>query len=545
MWCWMRGRRAAFSPNLLGCAILCAGMGGAWAQDGAQNGAQNGAPTAPLSAIDWLSDSVAATAPKADNASRATLPPLAGEAPVSGGLDPDAPITTTILGGPSVDAVGLLAPAVTGLPRALWGGAAAQDVAAGIAGLQTDGIPALQTLAVNLLLAEADAPTRAASTAAGAVLLARVDKLLAMGALDQAFALIEAAGPATNADLFRRAFDASLLMGEEDRACSAMRATRGLAIAAPARIFCAARAGDWQGAHLTLATETALGRIPEIEAELLGRFLDPDTFGDTPMPPPPKPVTPLIWRLYDALGETLPTGMLPIAFAHAELSPRTGWKAQAEAAERLARAGVLSPNQLLGVYTAQKPAASGGVWDRIAAFQAFEAAITAQDPARIAASLPMAYAAMKSAELEVPFADLYAEALASQTLTPAAQEIAFELGLLSPAYERLAGAAGDDPRRAFLAGLARGDVAGLPATGALARAVAAGFAAPPLPDDLARLVSSRAVGMAILAAISRIQTGVLGEDRAVTEGLALLRALGLESAARRTALELMILERRG
>jgi hypothetical protein len=38
---------------------------------------------------------------------------------------------------------------------------------------------------------------------------------------------------------------------------------------------------------------------------------------------------------------------------------------------------------------------------------------------------------------------------------------------------------------------------------------------------------------------------VFGEDRAVTEGLALLRALGLESAARRTALELMILERRG
>lgn len=517
--------------------MICAGVSAAYAQDGA--------PAAPLSAIDWLSDTVTVAAPMGDNASRATLPPQAGEVPVSGGLAPDTAITTTILGGPSVDAVGLLAPAVTGLPRALWGTAAAQDVAAGIAGLQTEGIPALQTLAVKLLLAEADAPPRAAPAPEGAVLLARVDKLLAMGALDQAFALIEAAGPATNAGLFRRAFDTSLLMGEEDRACTAMRATRGLAIAAPARIFCAARAGDWQGAHLTLATEDALGRIPEIEAELLGRFLDPDAFGDTPLPPPPKPVTPLIWRIYDALGETLPTGMLPIAFAHAELSPRAGWKAQAEASERLARAGVLSPNQLLGVYTAQKPAASGGVWDRIKAFQTFDTAMAAQDPARINAALPPAYAAMKQAELEVPFADLYAEALAGQNLDPAAKTIAFELGLLSPAYERLAGAAGTDPRRAFLAGLARGDVAGLPATGALARAVAAGFSSPPLPDDLAQLVASRAVGMAILAAISRIQTGVLGEDRAVTEGLALLRALGLESAARRTALELMILERRG
>ena len=36
-----------------------------------------------------------------------------------------------------------------------------------------------------------------------------------------------------------------------------------------------------------------------------------------------------------------------------------------------------------------------------------------------------------------------------------------------------------------------------------------------------------------------------GDLRGVTEGLSLLRLAGLESVARRTALELMILERRG
>lgn len=128
--------------------------------------------------------------------------------------------------------------------------------------------------------------------------------------------------------------------------------------------------------------------------------------------------------------------------------------------------------------------------------------------------------------------------------------MAFELGLLSPAYETVAQNRADTPSRAFLAGLAQGDVAGLPAMGVMGRAVAAGFAPfaaglPALPDDLATLARSGDVGMAILAAISRIETGVLGEIRAVSEGLTLLRALGLESEARRTALELLILERRG
>ena len=46
-------------------------------------------------------------------------------------------------------------------------------------------------------------------------------------------------------------------------------------------------------------------------------------------------------------------------------------------------------------------------------------------------------------------------------------------------------------------------------------------------------------------AMARIDTGLQGELGKVTEGLALLRALGLEDVARRTALELMLLERRG
>ena len=53
------------------------------------------------------------------------------------------------------------------------------------------------------------------------------------------------------------------------------------------------------------------------------------------------------------------------------------------------------------------------------------------------------------------------------------------------------------------------------------------------------------MGEAILQAMLRIDSGLRGDLVKVTEGLSVLRNLGLEDAARRTALQLMILERRG
>lgn len=491
--------------------------------------------SAPLSAIDWLSQSIVMPV----NASTANQPARAGEAPVTKtGALPQA-VSMSVLGQPSLDGVGILPSATSGFPRALWGMAASDQILPQLAAANVDGIPALQGLLITLLLAESDAPF-----AGDRLLIERIDKLLEMGALDQAYALIEAAGITANADLFRRAFDVSLLTGQEDRACTALKSAPGIVPAPPARIFCAARTGAWSMASLTLQTETSLGGLSPLESDLLARFLDPESTS-APMPAPPRPLTPLIWRIYDALGQTIPTANLPLAFSYAELGPRAGWKSQIEAAERLARAGVLAPNLLLGVYTDRVPAASGGVWDRVDAFQRFDAAMGKNDAALIGQTLPRAYQMMKSVELEVPFAALYGESLAKVGLSDEAGDIAYELGLLSAKAEVLSDTTEMNQRRQFLAGLAQGDVAGLTPPDSMGRAIAPAFTGVDLPDDLAALVSAKQVGQAILAAIDRINTGVLGEERAVTEGLALLRALGLESVARATALELMILERRG
>jgi hypothetical protein len=513
------------------------------------------AESAPLSAIDWLSQSVTAPArTKSDPAAPQPVLPKPGqpgsglsETPVTKGGALPEDVAVSVLGGPSPDGVGLLSPAKTGFPHALWGLARSEEVAASLTAAETAGLPALQGLLVTLLLAEAEPP--ADSGTDGRLLTARIDKLLAIGALDQAQALLDAAAPATTAELFRRAFDVALLTGNEDRACEALSAAPELAPTLPTRVFCLARAGDWNAAALTLRTAQALGHISGSEDALLSRFLDPDLFDGEPIPAAPKPVTPLFWKLYDAVGEPLPTATLPLAFAHADLSERAGWKAQVEAAERLARAGSIPSNLLLGLYTERDPAASGGVWDRVDAFQRFDAAMAAGELPAIEQRLPLAYARMMDAELEVPFATLYAEKLAALPLSADAARIGYDLGLLSPAYAVLAKSrlASADVKAVFLAGLAAGSVKSLPAPDSMARAIAPAFdgSAPAFSEEAKGLLDQRRIGEAMLLAIARIETGLHGELGKLTEGLALLRQLGLEDIARRTALELMLLERRG
>ena len=79
----------------------------------------------------------------------------------------------------------------------------------------------------------------------------------------------------------------------------------------------------------------------------------------------------------------------------------------------------------------------------------------------------------------------------------------------------------------------------------LGRAISAAFRAPAPSTEAQALLDGNRKGEAIIVAIDNIGRGVQGDLRGVTEGLSLLLAVGLESVARRTALELMILERRG
>ena len=476
----------------------------------------------PLSAIDWLSQSVEDTPNPVVNEPSAS----------SGALAPE--VTVTPLGEPNQSYVGLLPPDVSGLPHDLW---RFSDEATIIALTQAEtmsSLPALQDFLTVMMLAEVDAPINGETH--GPLFLSRVDKLLELGAIDQAQALLTQSEPRTP-ELFRRWFDVALLNGSEDAACDLMQARPAVAPTYPARIFCLARANEWTVAALTLNTHRVLGDVTDEEEQLLSRFLDPDLYEGEANLSPPERISPLVFRMREAIGEGLTTQSLPLAFAHADLRHTTGWKARLEAAERLSRAGVLDPNVLQALYTSRTPSASGGVWERVKAFQRFDNAVQNRAPDDILDWLEPAWSAMKEIKAEVAFATLFAADLQSVPQNALTQTI----GLLSHDYDKVSDAGGD--HNAFALMVAQGTLPQSPPRNAKQRAVFAAFSNSKATDVFEDLLTQNKHGEAMLRAIAVFNTGLNGDPQSVTEALTVFRRAGHDGFAHRAALQYLLLER--
>ena len=212
---------------------------------------------APLSAIEWLGENS----------------PQVRSGPVL--MEP--PVTKTALH-PQIDVqplrklaepVGLVPSSVTGLPEDLWRGSDPATLAALIADVPVQDSPAMQTLLYTLLLSETRPPDGV--TAEETLLLARLDRLMELGAVDPAQSLAEAAAPGKSSARFRRWFDAALLTGNEAATCAALGRAPHLIPDYDARIYCDVRTGDWETAALTLEAAHALELLSPDQLDLLDR----------------------------------------------------------------------------------------------------------------------------------------------------------------------------------------------------------------------------------------------------------------------------------
>jgi len=509
----------------------------------------------PLSAIDWLRENLARP-----EAGAHPISPLLGDAWLQ------STITTRAIDATRPESVGLFSASRAGLPRSFWGVTPDTELRVLIAALPVDTLPALRDLSYRLLLAEFDAPNsplpadpqahgdQSGVTRATAFLAARIDKLVDFGAIDQAAALLDTLDP-EDPGLRLRRFEIALLLEQEQRACEAMSDAAQPFPFEPAVIFCKARQGDWGGAQAQYERARETDALGPVYGPLIEHFLDADDHlhnGSGALDSiRPTRLSPLAWRLLEAIGAPVATHGLPVSFAHADLRGTIGWRAQLEAAERLVRSGALPPNHLLGLYTERSAAASGGIWERVRAVQRLERALAGGAPEVIGAALLDAWPQIVDGELEVAFSSLYAEALLEAGLGGAALEQAVVAGLLTDNYEQIAlDHPGQSARALFLTSVARGlaPSAGSDADEALRdplwAAVAEAFAdAPPVSGPTMARLSEGRLGEVVLMTL--ISLGDASDPRVLTEGLATLRLIGLEDVARRAALQSLLLERRG
>lgn len=448
------------------------------------------------------------------------------------------------------DTRGAVPAGAAGLPRDLWGPAPAADLAQAIAAAQPR-LTATRALLARMLTAQLAPPTGSAAGDEGRLFLARIDRLIGLGLLPEAQALLLSAG-AGDGDRFARMLDLALYEGDATAACRKMTERPGLAPGLAARVYCLAQAGDWAAAALTLHGARDESLIAPQTVALLERFLDDSSADLTDALPDPTSVTPLEFRLFEAIGQPLGTGPLPLAFAWADIDGSSGWKAQIEAAERLVRAGATDPARLAEAYLAQQPAASGGIWDRAGLYQQLDAALGSGDSAALAAALTQAEPVFAQAGLLPALARLIAPRLPSAGLDGAAAETAAHLRLLAgvpvPGAARL-----PDADRALVA-LAEDHPApetspaplapeGAPPPyhgprfpeGSPGAAYAQALAAPPLPEPPA---GGR--GLALLRAIADVDAALDGDTARAASGLRQMTELGQRDVALQAAVELLL-----
>lgn len=480
----------------------------------------SGAQEAPLSAIDWLSQ------PIADQSLRGGTPRPA-EAATASGID-NFEITATPLDGPTVTPVGLIAADIAGFSNALWAETDQNELIRAIETLPALHSPAARELLFRLLIIRAPvgssdqaAPTRA-----------RAEKLADLGAVEEAVALLLAEGLTTpeNFDLF---FDLSLLIEKEDIACARWATNRRLSARSEVKTFCLARAGQWDAAITTFYASEALGDFTPTMADLLASFLDPELADTLEIPSPDmRKLTPLEFRLRSAAGQPVPTLGLPLGFALSDLQKTVGWRAELEAAERLAREGVISATQLLEVYTRRSPAASGGVWERVDAVQELDHALGKLSSAEIGPLLLRAWDEMAAAGLANTLARLFGKKLSKLPLAEEFQSVQTRLALLS-------GTAPITPTFAIAASEIQ---AGSELTINHFKKIRPALLGTELFDGLSQAPIQDAAPLQLFDALRDIEAAYDGDFRGLSVALRILRGYGQTPLARSIAIEFLVLE---
>ncbi len=499
--------------------------------------AQAAMAEAPLSAIDWLSESL-------------SQPPnfvIAPPSPSSTRLG--SSIFSSSLDLVSRDAAGLLSPEITGFPARLWGDMPADQVIKALQNHKPAGVPELHSLFRNLLLAQADPPLGTSEQVSP--LLTRIDLLMKIGALDEAETLINLAG-VTEPEIFKLWFDVSIMANRTRAVCAKLAERPDLTDDVATRVVCLARGGDWNAAAITLSLSASIGDLEPLREELLIRFLDPDLFGHDRETAIPDPFTPVDFALREALALPRPSP-LPLTFLAVDLKLNVPQRRRMEAAERLVQSAAIPTSLLFAAYRGGHPASSGGIWERANVVQQLDRALIEGDDIALADAIKQAFDEMANVGLLPALAAEYSDALAhypkSPDLESASTMVQTLLLLQGIPVSAWVETTDPDSDRIEMARILASQIPVLglnPYEDPLLNAVFAAFAdqIPALGEFSynLELIESGQIGAAVLVALGLLAQGADGEPANIHEGLFLLQKAGLDNAARRIAIQMLLTE---
>jgi hypothetical protein len=284
----------------------------------------------------------------------APSPPPVAPADAPSLVPPDVPVTATPLAPVDTGWIGVLGEAAHPLPQTMWQGTPRGLVAAALPRLAPTGSPVLQDLSRRLLLSNAVPPQGSDAPDAPSLATLRVGRLMALGDVDDALALIDAL-PTTmsSEDIDRDRIELRFAKDDADGACREVQSGVGRHQGVwwdRALIACQALAGDKAKAALGLSLLREQQAPPDPAFDTLVTVL-----GGHPAKLDKLPdAHPMLIKLLAAAKLPLPAD----AVASADLLSLRAWALneaaaplqRLAAAERAAALGALPPQALAELY---------------------------------------------------------------------------------------------------------------------------------------------------------------------------------------------------
>ena len=458
---------------------------------------------APISAIDWLSQP--GLVPLSDRSS------IIGD-PTNGAVLDE--ITTIELEGPVTKSYGLIPTKISKIPIDFWTDVDPETLTQIIGSLFGPGLPAANDLLLRALLAE--------TLGDEVVLGVRVRALIDLGAVYAAYSLL-GQSQIDNFESFALFAEAALLSDNIEQMCRQLNLARHLSNNEALQVYCLAREGSWDTAVLNFFTLRTIGAFSPTMSDLLEADLDPeladtlelnqvDMFG----------ISAIEFKLRASVGQPLATQFLPLKFAPSDLSNKTGWRQQIEAAERLAAVGSLPAAKLLEKYQSSRRVASGDVWARVLAVQKLDSVLADPiiDPE---AELQAFWALMHDRKLTSPLAQAWANKLRKFGVASEDDNILFQMQILAN-VNSLDFDITMDRLHSFRPQVLAADYDTLIAH---------------FKQEVGEAIPFRSSN--ILRAMKKISDGLDGNSTAFLEAIFLYRAMGLTPLAQQLAVEFMIL----
>ena len=332
--------------------------------------------------------------------------------------EPQGEFVVEGLAAPEIDAVGLSGPTEGGFGRPLWQGSDPELVAQLLADLPVVTlVPPLRELTRRLLVTGSPA----GGSEPGRMLTLRIERLVAMGDLDAAKALVDHLPPAaTDSVLARRVAEVALLLGNDQTACrlaDSLGPTSGAEFWAEIAVYCRLVEDDRSGARLGLdlmreAGHTGDGAFFALASAMVDQTAPPQLVNFA------EPAAIHIALL--ALAEwPLPrdalAGATPPVLAAVAREPALAGPNQLAAIEQAFLVGASSADRVAASYAEQDAAGSAddlpsaqSDWDAEARAMAYAAVREESDPVARGALLDATWQAARGAERFL-IAEVFAE----------------------------------------------------------------------------------------------------------------------------------------